>query len=130
MLPYNVLRVIEELQNNKADKDLSNTVPSQSFKDMSVSWGMPDYSATIQLSGLEGSFEDNGIFHPRIFVQGPNKTTTVSINGNLAGIIGASENFSMSTTIFIPVSKNDTYSISTTRPDAQVLYFSPFKGGA
>lgn len=34
----------------KADKDFSNvTAPVQAFKDMSVSWGMPDYTAEVSL---------------------------------------------------------------------------------
>ena len=36
--------------NGKADTDLSNTNPSSSFKEASVGWGMPDYSAGISLS--------------------------------------------------------------------------------
>lgn len=51
VLPYNVLRVIEELQNNKADINLSNV--SSAGKDASVSWGIPDYAnpiATVTLS--------------------------------------------------------------------------------
>lgn len=50
VLSYNVLREIEKLKTEKADKDLSNTVPSQSFKDMSVSWGMPDLSTGVSLT--------------------------------------------------------------------------------
>ena len=38
----------------KADTNLGNTTPSQSFKEMSVGWGMPDYSA-----GITGSVAAN-----------------------------------------------------------------------
>ena len=55
MLPYNVLRVIEKLQNNKADIDLSNV--SAAGKATAVSWGMPDYSAGIYKAG--GQFSQN-----------------------------------------------------------------------
>ena len=48
---YNIFREIEELQNNKADINLSNV--SSAGKDASVSWGIPDYAnpiATVTLS--------------------------------------------------------------------------------
>ncbi len=35
----------------KADTNLGNTTPSQSFKEMSVGWGFPDYSTGVQISG-------------------------------------------------------------------------------
>ena len=47
---------IQELKNemlSKADVNLSNSVPSQSFKDMSISWGMPDLEKGIQLATLD-----------------------------------------------------------------------------
>ena len=34
----------------KADTNLGNTTPSQSFKEMSVGWGIPDYSAGVTIS--------------------------------------------------------------------------------
>lgn len=34
----------------KADTNLGNTTPSQSFKEMSVGWGMPDYSAGVSVT--------------------------------------------------------------------------------
>ena len=36
--------------NGKADTDLSNAVPSQSFKDASIGWGQPDYSAAVAIT--------------------------------------------------------------------------------
>ncbi len=36
--------------NGKADTDLSNVTPSQSFKDASIGWGQPDYSAAIAIT--------------------------------------------------------------------------------
>lgn len=35
----------------KADTNLGNTTPSQSFKEMSVGWGFPDYSTGVKISG-------------------------------------------------------------------------------
>lgn len=38
---------------NKADVDLSNVAPAQSFKDMSVGWGVPDYDSGISIANNE-----------------------------------------------------------------------------
>ena len=43
----NAVKVIVD---NKTDVDLSNANPAQSFKEQSVGWGMPDYSAGISVS--------------------------------------------------------------------------------
>ena len=46
---------VTELANEmagKADRDLINTTPAQSFKDLCVSWLVPDYSAGISIPGL------------------------------------------------------------------------------
>lgn len=48
-------KVYEDL-NLKANSDLSNVASvSQTFKEQSVSWGMPDYSAGVSLSTAQGS---------------------------------------------------------------------------
>ena len=41
---------LQAVDSSKADTSLSNTTPSQSFKEMSVGWGMPDYSALISIT--------------------------------------------------------------------------------
>lgn len=51
VLSYNVLREIEKLKTEKADKDLSNVTAEG--KAAAVSWGIPDYAnpiATVTLS--------------------------------------------------------------------------------
>lgn len=45
-----------ELFNNKADINLENAVPAASFKEMSIGWGLPDYSA-----GVSGAFSSSYI---------------------------------------------------------------------
>ena len=40
--------VIEQELQTKANIDLSNTTPSQAFKDMSIGWGMPDYNKPVK----------------------------------------------------------------------------------
>ena len=49
---YDIKEVKNEML-SKADVNLSNSVPSQSFKDMSISWGMPDLEKGIQLATLD-----------------------------------------------------------------------------
>ena len=34
---------------NLANVDLSNVIPAQSFKDMSIGWGMPDFEASVNI---------------------------------------------------------------------------------
>ena len=46
VLSYNVLREIEKLKTEKADKDLSNV--TSDGKAAAVSWGMPDYDAGVE----------------------------------------------------------------------------------
>ena len=45
----NINQVLTDL-NGKADVDLGNTIPAQSFKNNVISWGMPDYINAIQTS--------------------------------------------------------------------------------
>ena len=41
----------QQALSGKADTNLGNTTPSQSFKEMSVGWGFPDYSTGVKISG-------------------------------------------------------------------------------
>ena len=41
---------LQAVDMSKADTSLSNTTPSQSFKEMSVGWGMPDYSTGVAIT--------------------------------------------------------------------------------
>ena len=47
---------LQAVDSSKADTSLSNTTPSQSFKEMSVGWGMPDYSSAITGNAVAGKF--------------------------------------------------------------------------
>lgn len=66
---------------NKADVDLSNADPSQSFIDMAVSWGMPDYDDTAKISVSAASIAGSGGY-------------TVNVNGyfNIPGTSSAAQN--------------------------------------
>lgn len=42
--------IVLEALNGKADLDLSNANPTDTFKKMSVGWGLPDYSTAVEVS--------------------------------------------------------------------------------
>lgn len=84
-----------ELFNAKADLDLNNAQPGQTFKDTAMGWGMPDYSAGIDISaynsinnqftapcvgevrGVVETYNGNGLFVNNICVaRGNNNDTT------------------------------------------------------
>lgn len=48
-IQVNIDNVVTDL-NGKADTDLANAFPSQSFIDKSIEWGMPDYTAGVNQS--------------------------------------------------------------------------------
>ena len=62
--------------NGKADVDLSNMSASQSVKNEIISWGMPDYSASVSVT-MPYTAPSNGWFA----ASNSNTTTTVIING-------------------------------------------------
>lgn len=113
---------------NKADKNFSNvTAPVQAFKDMSIGWGMPDYSAGISLSYT--SFDGSGWTAPSdgIITGGINWTDSskyISINGNPV-LHGNTE----MTCIFMQVSKNDVVTTNgALESSPTTLHFYPLKG--
>ena len=112
----------------KADKDFSNvTAPVQAFKNMSISWGMPDYSSGISLSYT--SFDGSGWVAPSdgIITGGINWSDSskyISINGNPV-LHGNTE----TTSIFMQVSKNDVVTTNGALESGNTtLHFYPLKG--
>ena len=55
----NIDEIVTDL-NNKADIDLSNAVPSASFKQMVINWGEPDYANKITISSLPYTLPSDG----------------------------------------------------------------------
>jgi hypothetical protein len=61
----------------KAQTDLANVSnPVQAFKDMAISWGMPDYSATLSGVGNNYTAPCDGIFWFTV----PNYNTTLNVH--------------------------------------------------
>lgn len=71
----------------KADRNLSNSVPSQSFKDMSINWGLPDYNSGIQISS--GHTAEYNCFITSL-AAGRTLIAEININGKTISNIGLS----------------------------------------
>lgn len=105
---------------NKADIDLANTEPAQSFIDTVMNWGMPDYSAGISIS--------SGYVAPSVgicYISGyaANSLTTLSVNGIVVGYVGYHDGNQGS--ISIPVNKGDKVTSSNSYGQ---WWFFPLKG--
>ena len=118
---------VTELANEmagKADCDLANVKPAQSFKKASVVWGMPDYSAGISVSidTLKAGFTAplSGFFCCR----GDNSSvvSVFTVNGKLAGALGANTH-----SVFIHLSEGDVLTASQNLGGYEG-YFYPCKG--
>lgn len=119
----------QALFTNKADKDFSNvTAPTQAFKDMSIGWGMPDYSAGIDInsqsvSGYTAPSDGIILFFKCIGTA----AVDVTINGNT---VFAKRNTSgdYAGGLSIPVMKNDVFKTTVPLNTVGSIIFFPFKG--
>ena len=109
---------------NKTDRNLSNVIPDQSFKDATVQWGMPDYSAglSITISALLDGFTapSDGIFCCHGY--SPSKQSIFKVNENVVSGIGGST--AGPNTV---LSEGDVLTVSL-RLDGFEGYFYPLKG--
>ena len=93
----------------KADRDLANVNPAQSFKEATVVWGMPDYSAgiSVSLDTLKAGFTapSSGFF----CCKGDNSSvvSVFTVDGKLVGALGANTH-----SVFVPLSENDVLTAS------------------
>lgn len=133
---------IEQLKNIKANVDLGNTIPAQSFKDMSVEWGMPDYSKAISIplpsmgNSLTYTAESNGYFRLMFTTKGMG--VTIYINNIQMGDYtsgGGAPNLATYNNVVFQLSKNDTYKITSFQGVSGAVHqsnssmFIPCKGG-
>lgn len=130
---YWVLIPIANVQSQlaeKADVDLANTTPSQTFKDMSMSWGMVDYANGIDLQGLSTyTCPDDGFIN----ISGLTAATTVVLKRNNIPIGNACYQNYVSSSCFVPVYKGDVLTIFITQTSAATTFpnystFYPMKG--
>ncbi len=118
-------QVLSDLQ-LKADKDLSNATPSQAFKDMSINWGMPDYSAgVIKPTALTGwTAESDGMVYYRTSNSQNTESASPYINGVKIGTGGYFGTVSYYSYTFF-ISKGDKITYDKTGSDC---IFYPLKG--
>lgn len=110
--------------NLKADKDFSNVVlPNQNFIQKSISWGMPDYSRGIQLTGSD-SFTCPSAGFVTIHGSGGNSGRAY-VNGNP---VGNFSNSSADSSANFFVSKNDVITLRSGYTFGTDSYFYPLKG--
>ena len=123
--------------NGKADTDLSNTSPSQTFKNNSISWCMPDYSAGVSLaqqSTGEQTFTitDNGFLSFTVYQsEAGSYNGYIKINDNYICLGLPMNNTSALThTGVVPVNKNDIvkFASNSTGEGYCRLVFYPCKG--
>lgn len=109
--------------NGKADKDLSNTTPARAFKDMSIRWGMPDYSSSISVTLPYTAVSDGYLFFTpydnfgHLLVNG---TFFIEYSDDGAGLNGQ--------TGFIPVRKSDKITKAQDGYGFSNVRFVPCKG--
>lgn len=104
----------------KANVGLDNVTPVQSFKDMSVGWGMPDYGAEVTGLTMPYTAVADGYIKP-----------TASINKYMKFKIGNSEDFVVNSSYWadqslFPISKGET--VIKTEGDFLQMSFIPCKG--
>lgn len=64
-----------------ANVALDNVSPAQSFKDMSIGWGMPDYNAGVSISANANYTCLNNGFVQFVFTHADHANNTLTING-------------------------------------------------
>ncbi len=111
----------------KADKDFSNvTAPIQAFKDMSISWNIPDYSAGIAITSSpftapsDGVINANGVIAPDI-----GGWAYLYINGTQVGAQNHTANWVERTSSEFIIGKGDVFTYSNV---SGTLTFFPYKG--
>ena len=115
-------KVYEDL-NLKANSDLSNIASvASSFKEQSVGWGMPDYSAGVSITNGTTIVKDGLIAFRTANTQNTERAVYINRNKLLTGAWGS--NAPMYITFCFPVSKND---IITFDSGSEVKFY-PFKG--
>lgn len=123
-IEIDINKVYEDL-NLKATTDLSNVASvAQSFKNASVSWGMPDYSAGVSIT-LPYTVSNKGYVIGELYANKVGAESYILING--ANVISrhGSETGMQSVAFVLPVEVGDVVSIDKTNCSAS---FYPMKG--
>lgn len=104
-------KVYEDM-NLKANSDLSNVASvSQTFKELSVRWGMPDYSAGVYVGNLPYTAPCDGYINTHIVHNAGD--VSLYVNGVEISIVGGGASAGLD--YLFPVSKGDVITSSSTR---------------
>lgn len=116
-------KIYEDL-NLKANSDLSNVASvASSFKEQSVSWGMPDYSAGVmKANNTQYTAEVDGFLLYNY--SGATKANVLIINDVSINLTTQAQ-YSHGIALMLPLSKGDNYKLTG---EGRILYFYPCKG--
>ena len=115
----------QQALSGKADTNLGNTTPSQSFKEMSISWGMPDTTAEVSITQGRNYTAPCDLFAFGKSTATSDSRVQISINGvKVIGVTSSSYDNEVCACAFVP--KGATFIVSNNHP-AQTAYF-PLKG--
>lgn len=114
--------------NGKADVDLTNTVPAQSFINSSMGWTRIDFANGISLTiNSDYTCPSDGCLYVRsVHVEGA-EIPKLTINSTTFDTAIASGGYVDTSTFFVSVSKNDVVKLSTGYTNQQLIFF-PLKG--
>jgi len=114
--------------NGKADVDLTNTVPAQSFINSSTGWTRIDFANGISLTiNSDYTCPSDGCLYVRsVHVEGA-AIPKLTINSTTFDTAIASGGYVDTSTFFVSVSKNDVVKLSTGYTNQQLVFF-PLKG--
>lgn len=116
---------LAESVSRKADNDLSNvTAPTQTFKNMSIGWCMPDWSKVIDITSSKNSYTapvDGWIFG--ILLVSSTAVCNAYINGYMIG-----REYADYISVQSPLNAGDVFTSNSGSASEVVLYFVPCKG--
>ena len=135
--PYN-----KSFSDSKADIDLANTTPAQNLKEMSVGWGLPDFSRAINILSLPSyTCPCNGYLYLAVTAQGNGtlqqpasityntNLTDIELEPDMPNILYRVVSYAGSTQRnFWIVRKNEILTKSATDYYSARAYFIPMKG--
>lgn len=127
-IEIDINQVYEDLD-LKANKDLSNTNASSTFKEASVGWGLPDYSAGISITANQNfTCPKKGVVAGELSAaQGG--YCNVIINNVVVEQTGSERSQRCRSAFFAPVNKNDVVLIkSVSNAEIPLATFYPMKG--
>lgn len=118
----------QEGLSGKADTNLANTTPSQTFINKSVGWGIPDYTAGVSLTAnTDITITENGVIAGEISAA-VGYYVRIYINGVLVLQVGSEQSQRCRGPFYAPVSKGDVVLIKTESNSVLTLgNFYPFR---